>query len=136
MESHYTLSDNEFREEYESLTLDSSWFSHEAHLRMTWIYLNEKSLEGAIEAMCSTLHRFDNAFGDGTKYHKTVTIAAVKIVHLFKEKTKAASFAELLEIVPALKDSFKSLIQAHYSYDVFSDSKAKNEFIAPDRLPF
>mgnify|MGYP000226997985 FL=1 len=44
MNSHYKLNDLEFVNQFQKTTLDPKLFTHEAHLRLAWIYINNEGL--------------------------------------------------------------------------------------------
>jgi len=70
------------------------------------------------------------------KYNKTLTIAAIKSVSHFIQKSKSENFQDFIQEFPRLKNNFKSLIAQHYQIDIFNSNKAKSEFLKPDLLPF
>jgi len=136
MSNHYQLSDAEFVRQFTSLTLEPAWFTHEAHLRLAWIHLQQYPVDIAAALLCDQIRLFDQTFGDGKQYNKTVTIAAAKAMHHFMQKAKATTFQALLTEFPRLKTSFKDLLFCHYSFDIFRNTEAKSKYLEPDLLPF
>ncbi len=136
MEKHFELSDAEFEKQFANCKLDPSIFSHEAHLRLAWINITNNGLEQAKENIQKDLQRFVAHVGAGNKYHKTLTIVAVQAVNHFMQQSKSNSFKDFIKEFPQLKDNFKELISSHYSFDIFSSLKAREDFLAPDLLPF
>ena len=136
MEAHYKLSDTEFEEQFIDCKLDPSIFSHEGHLRLAWININQYGLEQAEENIQSQLQNFVEFAGAKDKYNTTLTIAAIRAVGHFMAKSNAVNFKDFIEEFPQLKNNFKALIECHYSFDVFNSLKAKAEFLEPDLLPF
>lgn len=136
MEAHYNLTDQEFATQFENCTLDPSLFSHEAHLRLAWIHITQYGLEQACENLCAHITRFDATFGDGTKFHKTLTIAAANIVQHFLHRTSTTTFQDFIAEFPRLNTNFRDLIGAHYGFNIFTDSRARVEYLAPDLQPF
>ncbi|MEM8524822.1 MAG: hypothetical protein AAGG68_09265 [Bacteroidota bacterium] len=132
MEAHYQLSDSDFAHQFETLTLTPQWFTHEAHLRLAWIHLKSGSLAEAEEKICQQIQIFDCTFDDGTKFHKTLTIAAVNGVNHFLQQSKSDNFQDFMVEFPDLKHRFKDLLATHYSWNIFEDEQAKVEFVAPD----
>src|SRR4051812_33613333 len=96
MNSHLQLSDPEFKNQFEKCTLDPELFVHEAHLRLAWIHVRKYGLEQAEKNLCKQIAKFDRTFGDGTKFNLTVTVASVKVIGHFKQKTLADTFSEFL----------------------------------------
>ena len=136
MDSHYSLSDREFEIQFKNTSLDPKLFTHEAHLRLAWIHVNRYGVGQAAENISRQIARFDRKFGDGTKFHKTVTIAAVKAVAHFIDRSGSGNFKDFIREFPRLKSNFMDLLSQHYSFNVFADEKARHTFVEPDLLPF
>ncbi|MEO9513968.1 MAG: hypothetical protein ABJN84_05330 [Flavobacteriaceae bacterium] len=136
MTSHTQLSDKEFEALFEKGNLPPSLFSHIAHLRLAWLYINKYGEEKAAVKMCQEIKQFDQLHGKGDKFHKTITVAAVKLVKHFMNKSETNDFEGFIKEFPRLKTAFKELLGFHYSFDIASSEKAKAEFVAPDLLPF
>ena len=136
MEKHYQLSDSEFEQQFSTLTLDPEIFSHEAHLRLAWIYISKYGVEEALDRVGSQIHTFASHHGDSKKFHVTVTGAAVRAVYHFMLKSRSNSFAGFIAEFPQLKTSFRDLLDSHYSVDIFKSEKARKEWLDPDIEPF
>ena len=130
------LSDLEFESAFESCNMLPSQFTHEAHLRLAWIHINKYGIEVAQRNITSQLLRFVKHLGAEEKYNETVTIAAIKTVNHFMRRSPESSFYELLKAFPRMKNNFKGLLSAHYSFDLFDNSLAKASFLEPDLLPY
>lgn len=136
IKSHIQLSDQEFEEQFETITLAPRLFTHEAHIRLAYIHIQKYGAPQAEENMCIQIKRFATHFGDTEKFNKTVTIAAVKAVYHFLQKSTSNTFSDFIKEFPQLITKFKDLLSAHYGFNVFADPKAKKEFVDPDLLPF
>lgn len=136
MNNHFELSDTEFVEEFDKCTLAPEIFNHEAHLRLAWIQIKKLGLRSATKTICDQLLAFVDHVGAPDKYNETLTIAAVKIVNHFMQKSNTDTFKEFIIKNPRLKSEFKQLVAAHYSIDIFNDDKAKAEYLEPDLEPF
>ncbi|WP_298903525.1 hypothetical protein [uncultured Psychroserpens sp.] len=136
MEEHYQFSDEEFNRQFETCKLDPGLFSHEAHLRLAWIHINNLGLIKAEETIQNQLQNFVAHVGAKDKYHTTVTVVAIKAVYHFMKRSKTRDFKSFIAETPQLKTNFKGLIGRHYSYDIFKSDKAKTEFLEPDLHPF
>lgn len=132
---HFQLSDQEFSRQFQELKIKPGLFTHEAHIRLAYIYILKYGLEKAEKTMCDQIKAF-GAFHKSNGFNKTVTIAATKAVHHFMKKAESTNFEEFIKEFPRLTTSFKELIGKHYGFNVFSDPTAKKEYIAPDLLPF
>lgn len=130
------MNDLEFLIAFESGSFPPSLFDHEAHLRLAWVNLKYHGEQKAIEKVCQSIRAFDKLHGDGSKFHKTLTVASVKVVRHFMQKSYSANFSDFIQEFPRLKTSFKKLLEQHYGFDLLADQKAKKEYVAPDLIPF
>ena len=136
MDSHLELSDECFEEQFQNCTLDPALFNHEAHLRLAWIHVRKYGAEKAIENITSQLFSFVVSVGAMQKYNKTITIAAIRAVNHFINKSDADNFADFIQDCPRLKYNFKELMSYHYRVDIFKSELAKSQYLEPDLLPF
>src|SRR5690606_11376182 len=82
------LDDTEFGQQFENGTLPPALFDHLGHLRMAWIYLKSYGESGAIEKACGDIRAYARIHGDVEKFHKTLTVASIKIVNHFVKRTE------------------------------------------------
>lgn len=136
MKDHYQLTDEEFESQFSNCTLDSSIFNHEAHIRLAWIHINRYGIEQALINVDNQLYSYVCSLGAEDKYNKTVTIAAVKAVYHFMQKSNSNNFKDFILEHPRLKTNFKELLDKHYSIDIFNSDIAKSSFLEPNLLPF
>lgn len=130
------MNDLEFVNSFESGDFPPSLFDHEAHLRLAWVNLKQYGEVKAIENVCQSIKNFDALHGDGSKFHTTLTVASIKTVNHFIQKSKSHHFADFIQEFPRLKTSFKELLGQHYGFELLFDPKAKEVYVAPDLLPF
>jgi N-formylglutamate deformylase len=135
-ETHRTLSDAEFLEQFAHCLLDPAMFSHGAHLRLAYLLLEQYGLEEGIQQVQDQIQAFVRHVGAEDKYHVTLTVAAVYIVEHFRQKSKAKNFEEFVVEFPRLKTHFKDLIDSHYGINIFQSERARTEYLKPDLLPF
>ncbi|MEL6824148.1 MAG: hypothetical protein AAFP70_20510 [Calditrichota bacterium] len=136
MSNHFNLSDAEFIQQFSDLTLNPSLFTHEAHLRLAWIHLKLFGEEAAITTICEEIRCFATHHGAPDKYNETVTVAAIKAVYHFRQKSKSDTFAEFITEFPRLKNNFKELMAFHYKMDIYNSPEARKRYLEPDLLPF
>lgn len=136
MKDHYQFTDKEFESQFLNCTLDSSIFNHEAHIRLAWIHINKYGIEQALINVDNQLYSYVCSLGAEDKYNKTVTIAAVKAVYHFMQKSNSNSFKDFILEHPRLKTNFKELLDKHYSINIFNSDIAKSSFLEPNLLPF
>ena len=136
MEKHFYLTDYEFEKQFISCQLDPLNFTHEAHLRLAWICIDQYGIENAEKKIQNYLQKFVEFVGAKDKYNATLTIAAIKAVYHFKLKSKSDNFKDFIREFPRLKTNFKDLMSLHYGFDIYNSEKAKTEFLEPDLMPF
>lgn len=136
MDSHFELTDSEFEQQFESCELDPTLFSHEAHLRLAYIHIEKYGLDQAIKNICEQLVVYVSHLGAIDKFNTTLTVAAVKAVYHFMQKSRKADFNGFITEFPQLKNEFKRLMQCHYSFDIFNSKEAKKTYLEPNLIPF
>ncbi|WP_010229680.1 hypothetical protein [Gillisia marina] len=136
MSSHFDLTDAEFENQFASTQLDPSLFCHEAHLRLAYIHISKYGEEQAIENITSQIWRYVQKLGVEDKFNKTLTVAAIKAVHHFMQKSESDNFKDLIKEFPRLKLRFRDLIAAHYKVGIYNSRIAKQRFLEPDLLAF
>ena len=136
MTARSTLSDSAFIQQFQQCTLAPSRFTHEAHLRLAWLYIREFGAMAAAEALCDHIQRYARHLGAPEKFNRTLTVAATKAVYHFMLKSKKDNFKEFITEFPQLKHRFKRLMAAHYSFDIYNNLEAKANYLSPDLLPF
>ena len=134
--NHNQLTDSNFIEQFKNGSLNPQIFNHEAHLRIAWLYIDEFGIKQAEKNIQEQLQNFVEIVGAKDKYHKTLTIVAIRIVKHFIQKSKSNNFTDFIKEFPQLKSAFKELVNTHYSYNIFSSDKARTEFLKPDLLNF
>ncbi|MDY8137436.1 hypothetical protein [Aquimarina sp. 2201CG5-10] len=136
MQNHFDLSDPIFEQQFANCQLDPTLFSHEAHLRLAWIHIDKYGIRKAVENIGSQLKKFVVHVRATDKYHQTITITAIQAVNHFMKQSKSDNFKDFIIEFPQLKNDFKSLINSHYTMDVFNSEVARKEYIKPDLIPF
>lgn len=136
MSNHSCLTDPEFEKQFKQTTLPSEDFTHEAHLRLAWIYLTKYGLQKATEKLCEEIRQFDQTHGDGTKFNQTVTVASAHTINHFIKRSHAEDFSVFIGEFPRLLTHFKEIVQSHYSFDIFTDPECKTIYRLPDLQPF
>lgn len=136
MDDHNQLNDKEFELQFQDGTLSPSVFNHEAHIRLAWIHVIKYGIEQALINVDSQLFNYVSSLGAQDKYNKTVTIAAIKVVNHFVQKSNSDNFKDFVSEFPRLNYNFKELLSHHYSIDIFNSDIAKSSFLEPNLLPF
>ncbi|MES2556314.1 MAG: hypothetical protein V4604_09205 [Bacteroidota bacterium] len=136
METHFDLTDPAFVQEFEACTFNPELFTHEAHLRLAWIHLNQYGETVAIENVSKQLLNYVGFLGAREKYNQTLTTAAVKAVFHFMNKSTSNNFKDFIAEFQRLKFNFKELMEQHYTLAIFNSEEAKHVFLEPDLALF
>ncbi len=136
MKTHFSLSDSEFLRHFHTGILEPSLFTHEAHLRLTWLYIKNFEIDVATNHLQTDLKKYVHHIGAGEKYNETLSVAAVKAVYHFFLKSEAKTFPDFIEEFPRLKNNFKGPLLQHYSIELMTSSRAKSQYLEPNLLPF
>lgn len=136
MQNHLDLSDFDFEKAFEDCTLNPDLFSHEAHLRLAWIFIRKYGFDETIDKLSFQLAKFVDYCGIQSKYNLTLTVASIHAVHHFMLKSKSDNFSDFINEFPRLKYNFKELIDTHYGFDIYANEQAKKTYLEPDRVPF
>lgn len=137
IKSHHQLSDEEFIVAFESCQLAPALFSHEAHLRLAWLYLQQaQDLQEASHRLTGAIRAYVAHLGAEDKYHETLTVAALQVMRHFMQKTAPGSFIHLIRQYPRLLTHFKDLLAQHYSAMQLHSAQARVSYQQPDLLPF
>ncbi len=131
-QDHFQLSDEEFEQQFAQQTIDPTLFSHEAHVRLTWIHIKKYGLERATENMQKQIFDFACFHNGEGKYHTTITVAAVQIIYHFMQQSKSITFVEFVSEFPKVVGNFQTLLLSLYSQQVLDSNQAKFEYVEPD----
>jgi hypothetical protein len=136
VEAHLHYTDQTLEKAFADCTLDPAVLTHEGHLRLAWVHIRKYGVDKAVENLCAQIRYFDETISDGTKYHETVTVAAVRAIWHFMQKSQAQTFTGFIAEFPRLNTHFRELLAQHYSFDIFQDQMAANTYKEPDIEPF
>lgn len=132
------MTDDEFLRAFEASSLTRAEWTHEAHVRMAWLYSRrEATLEAALARMRAGIPRLNAALGtDPTLYHDTVTRAFGTLVYRRATAANAApDFAKFCHNHPELFDRDRPILHRYYEPDTLKSEKARVGFVPPDRDP-
>ena len=113
LNNHFDLSEEQFEQEFSNCRLAPNLFNHEAHLRLAWIQLKKTDLPTATDTVCTQLTNFVRHIGAEDKFNKTLTVAAVKMVHHFMQDALADNFFDFSLEFPLLKTNFNGLLASY-----------------------
>ena len=130
------MTDDEFLDAFETCRIPKALWTHEAHVRMAWLYLRRRPLEEVIPFVRGAIQRYNRSLGNTEGYHETVTLAYLILIdaRIDRESSEAA-FSAFSEAFPSLLDHKLSVVLEHYSREVLFSNEAIRTFVEPDRLP-
>ncbi|WP_374582599.1 hypothetical protein [Pseudoduganella sp.] len=114
------MDDQTFLRSLENCTLPAQQFNHAGHLRLACLYLAQHPLDEAVARTCATIRAYARHLGAADKYHATITVALVRLVHA---------------LGPAALDDARAVLALHYSPELLASPAARAAFAAPDRAP-
>ena len=75
------MSDSELLHHFEHCTLLPSLWTHEAHVRVAWLYLKEHEESTALQLVRTGIQRFnDRVLKKAMAYHETITAAFIRLI--------------------------------------------------------
>jgi hypothetical protein len=125
------LSDEALVAAFESTELPAERFTHAAHVRVAWYYLRSISVLEAIVRFADGIRRFANSKGAATKYHETITIAYLLIIHERLDGARTLAWSDFAGRNPDLFG--RSLLSRYYSDGLLGSERAREVFVMPDR---
>jgi len=143
------MTDDEFLRAFEECSLTRKEWTHEAHVRMAWLYLTRMDSEKEVfERVRTGIQKLNAAFvtrallscmrqapknPNLSGYHETITVAFVTVI---ASRIKSGEdFAAFRERNPDLFDRAFPALLKHYSPDRLHSAAARLEFIEPDLDP-
>jgi hypothetical protein len=129
------MQDYTFKQRFEDLTLDPVYFNHLGHVRITWLYLNENSVDAACEKVIAGIKKYATHLGAPEKFHYSLTVASVYIIAQAMQVTKTSSFVDFVTLNTELIKNFRSQLANYYSDRVIESEAAKQEWVEPDIQP-
>ncbi len=114
------MDDQTFVRSIETCTLPPGHFNHAGHVRLARIYHARYPLDEAIARTCAAIQAYATHLGAANKYHATITVALVRLLHAHG---------------PAALADARALLALHYSEGVLASAGARAAFVAPDLAP-
>ena len=127
------LSDDELLARFDTATLTPDVFNHHEHVRLAWLHVTRLSLLEAIRIQCTGLQRLTEALGVPDKFHATITVAWVVLVH---DRATAAgaptTWQQFRDANPDLFAKGGAVLRRHYSPARLQSPEARRAFVPPD----
>jgi hypothetical protein len=131
------MDDTELWSRFNAHALSATEWTHHAHVRTAFLFLEKFDLDEAHVRMRVGIIRQNERHGlvetAARGYFETLTRAWLVLVADAKARTGATSSEALLSAAPELTD--RSLPQRHYSKALLATKLARAIFVAPDLAP-
>ena len=74
------MTDDEFLRAFQECTFTRSEWTHEAHVRMAWLYLTRLPFVEALDRVRCGIRKLNAKIGTPDGYHETITVAFVRVI--------------------------------------------------------
>lgn len=132
------MTDDELLAAFEACTLPFRQWTHQAHVRVAWLYASHHDLDAAIDSMRTSVQAYNRATHTpeaiNRGYHETITCAFMRLVFAANLQTGPhQSSQEFCNAHPELMT--KHALDRYYSRARLMTMQAKADFTGPDRCP-
>ena len=131
------MNDVEFLTAFEECTLTPADWTHEAHVRMAWLYLTQYDYEPALRFIRSGIQHLNaRVLKKDLAYHETITVAFARLIESTRRMLPAKhTLSDLKLHAPDLFDRQLSAVVKYYSRDRLFSNEARSSWIEPDLAP-
>ncbi len=124
------MSDDEFLLAFETCAFTRPEWTHEAHVRMAWLYVTRLPFVEALDRVRRGIQKLNGKIGSPDGYHETITVA---FVHVIAARLRPGeSYPTFRERNPDLFDRALPALLRHYSKERLWSAEARKAFIEPD----
>jgi hypothetical protein len=129
------MTDDEFAEAFEALTLPPRSFRHVDHVRLAWIYLRRMPLPAAMERYADRLRAFATSIGKTGLYHETITFAFLMLINeRMGDGPPHETWLEFQAHNPDLLQGVRPALGRFYTDERLASERSRARFVMPDRL--
>ena len=108
-------------------------FHHADHVRVAWTYLGRLPLLDAANAFVTNLKRFAAAQGKPERYHETITLAYLLLIHdRIVTRGRGATWDDFAAANPDLLVWPSPVLSRYYSQDLLESDLARRHFRWPE----
>ena len=98
------MTDDEFVQQIEACTLPKEAFTHRNHLRLAWLYLNDRHHADPEHRIAETIQRYAASLGATKKYSHSLTMTWMGLVEAAMNVTPVQSFDVFIDAHQELLD--------------------------------
>lgn len=128
------MGEHEFLLSVENLELPLAEFSHEAHVRLAWIYLSQNPLPEAMTLFRDTLKKFAAFHGKSAIYHESITFIYLLLIHDRMKAQGNESWPIFLSKNPDLIGHGPGILRKLYTREQLDSSEWRATFRLPDAI--
>ena len=127
------MTDTEFLEAFGSCSLPEAQWTHEAHVRMAWLYLQKMPLIEAIPVVRQGIKRYNASLKKSLAYHETIThVFLILISDRMLRAGDRPSFVNFCNQNPDLLDRNMTPLLIYYRKETLFSQAARDGFVKPD----
>jgi hypothetical protein len=127
------MTDTEFLEAFETCSLPEDQWTHEAHVRMAWLYLQKIPLSDAIPVVRDGIKRYNASLMKFLAYHETITQAFLHVIsQRIQHSGDRESFADFCNENQDLLDRNMTALLIYYRKETLFSQAARDVFVKPD----
>jgi hypothetical protein len=127
------MNDDEFLAAFENADIPRREWSHEAHVRMAFLYLCRLTPSDALDRIRFGIKKLNARNGVVEGYHETITVAFVRLIAA--RLSEEVTFPKFRERNPDLFDRTLTALLIHYTRDRLFSPEARRDFLEPDLQP-
>jgi hypothetical protein len=129
------MTDDELVAAFETADLPAGCFAHEQHVRVAWWYVRRYPIGIAIERFSTGIQRLATAHGHPERYHATITVAYVLLIHERVNRTPDAAWQQFTSANADLLGWNPSILDKYYRHETLWSETARQGFVMPDLCP-
>lgn len=118
---------------FEDASLPTARFDHTAHVWVAWNYLQREPVLAAAERYRTNLQRYAAAHGGANKYHETITLLYVFVIHERMQRAPGQDWPAFVAANPDVFAEGLGLVRQYYGDDLLADPVARACFVVPSR---
>ena len=126
------MTDDDLVAAFEAADLPAGCFSHAEHVRVAWWYVRRYPLGTAIDRFSAGIQRLAAAHGHPERYHATITVAYVLLIHERANRTPDALWRQFASANADLLLWNPSLLEKYYRHETLWSERARRGFVMPD----
>lgn len=119
-------------EQFESGSIDSDMFGHEAHVYIGWLYVQQYELADAIARFDVALRHLTRKLGVPGKYHATITW--IFLLLIAERLCDGEDWQTFRTRNRDLIDESRNTLGRYYSEELLFSEAARRQFVLPDQL--